>query len=106
MLCKLPFDLHIDVAVVSGDFGTARMVGRLALGEGDDPVDQFPKSLILFGNHPHYGDAESVLQGVDVDADPLGLRHIDHIDGDEHRRTQKKELGKEIQAPFQGSGVG
>jgi len=47
-----------------------------------------------------------VLQGVDVDADPLGLRHIDHIDGDEHRRTQKKELGKEIQAPFQGSGVG
>ncbi len=96
---------HENGPVIFRDLGDPGLVIHFILLEGQDGIDHFPDSLIFRGHHGNHGDAESVLQGLDVDADALRFSDIDHIHGHDDRRSEQEKFRKKVKAPLQGRGV-
>jgi hypothetical protein len=95
-----------DIPVIGGDLGQTGPVRDILPGKADDAGDQLLDAQVPGGHHLHHGDAQGLFQGPDVDMDALVFGNVRHIDGYDHRRAQKEDLRQEVEAPFQGGGVG
>jgi len=95
---------HEDVAVVRRHLGKSRMIDLLPAGNGDDSCDEFPDASFWW--RPSDDRMPSAFfQRVRVNADPLFFRHIQHVDGHDHRRSQEQEYREKIKASLQGRSV-
>jgi hypothetical protein len=91
--------------MVLSDLRTARRIGRLAPGQPRDRLDQLRQAPALGGYHRDHGQAKRGLQDMRLDAQPLLLGHIHHVQGQYHRRGEGQQLRYQVEVPLQGRGI-
>jgi len=65
--------------------------------------DQFPHPLVPSSHHRHNRHADGGLEHVGLDANPLPLGHVYHVQADHHRRRKRQQLGHQVEVALQRS---